>query len=97
MTTTTLPWSLERGANGALCIISESGCIAVLENNPYQEGIDDRTNGERIVRAVIAHDDLLAACRAVCEAFDWHLPAPGTRSRRYFSACAAAIAKAGGR
>ncbi len=54
---------MEGERTGALCLATDDGIIAVLENTPLQ-GIDQQKNGEYILRACNAHDDLLAACKA---------------------------------
>ena len=77
-----------------LCVGCDAGCVAVLENVPLQ-GIDDKVNGERIVRACNAHDALVEACEGLLQIITGPVPSREWRLLRVEEA-QAAIAKAEG-
>ena len=54
----------------------------------------DSANAHRIVTAVNAHDDLLAACKIAVETFDDDAPGPGDTERGALRRLRAAILKA---
>ncbi len=92
-THTPLPWEVgERIGDGSPVVTYQARDIATVENY-YGDG---EANAELIVRAVNAHDDLLAACKALMKQIEDHDPAGCIEGKPYdrLAQARAAIRKA---